>query len=214
MCKPQREDFHFSKIEYPLEWDFKYEASTEARKFIERFCDYDEIREDYLWELIGYLLSSYQQKIIVIFMGPSNSGKSTLAQLIRRICGTKACVAMGMKELSKDFNLAELQGKRLCIDADMDATTLNARDISLLKKVVGNDLIQGNRKYELQFYFQCQTKFLICTNSKIKFCSDENMGAFFNRMRVFELRDSISPEERNYNLDAILDDNRTYFLQQ
>lgn len=214
MCKPSWRDYQFSKIHFPLEWNRKYEPDPEAREFIERFCNYDKVREDYFWELIGYLLSSYQQKIIVVFLGPSNSGKSTLANMVRRICGTDTCVAMGVKELSGNFNIAELHGKRLCVDSEMDATTLNAKDISLLKKVVGNDLMQGNRKHEQQFYFQCQTKFLLCTNNKIKFRSDEDSISLLNRIKVFELQSSIPQEEQNYDMDGILDYNRTYFLQQ
>lgn len=214
MCIPRPKDYQFSRIDYPLDWENEYEASTEVRDFIERFCNYEQVRERYLWELVGYLLSSYQQKIIVVFVGPSNSGKSTLANMIRRICGTDACVAMGIKELSRDFNLAELQGKRLCIDSEMDATALNAKDISLLKKVVGNDLLQGNRKHEPQFYFQCQTKFLWCSNNKVRFRSEEDTVSFFNRMKIFELKESIPQEEQIYDMDKILDENRTYFLQQ
>lgn len=214
MCEPRLEDYQFSKINFPLNWGYENEASEEVRNFIICFCDYDEQREKYLWEFIGYLLSSYQQKIIAVLMGPSNSGKSTLANMVRRICGTEACVAMGIKELSGNFNLAELHGKRLCIDAEMDATALNAKDISLLKKVVGNDLLQGNRKHEPQFYFQYQPKFLLCTNNKIRFRSDEDTVSFFNRMKIFELKNAIPLEDQIYNMDQMLDRNRTYFLQQ
>lgn len=62
MCKPCMEDYQFSKIEFPLQWGRIFEASPEADSFIKRFCGYDEIMEDYLWELIGYMLSSYQKK--------------------------------------------------------------------------------------------------------------------------------------------------------
>lgn len=134
--------------------------------------------------------------------------------MIRRICGTETCVALGIKELSGDFSLAELQGKRICIDSEMDVSVLNARDINQLKKVVGDDLIQGNRKHEQQFYFQCQNKFLICTNNKIKFRSDEDTISFFKRLRFFELKESIPVEEQCYEMDKILDENRTYFLQK
>lgn len=116
--------------------------------------------------------------------------------------------------MSGSFNLAELQGKRLCIDSEMDASALNAKDISLLKKVVGNDLLQGNRKFEQQFYFQCQTKFLFCSNNKIRLQSNEDTVSLLNRIKVFELMESIPLEEQCYDLDRILDENRTYFLQE
>ena len=214
MREPRPEDFQFSRIVYPLKWGIWYEPDPAARRFVQRFCRYKSILESYLWEIIGYLFSGYQKKILVVIVGPSNSGKSTLANLIRRICGWDVCVALGIKELSGSFNLAELQGKRLCIDSEMDASALNAKDISLLKKVVGNDLLQGNRKYEQQFYFQCQTKFLICSNNKIRIQSDEDTVSLFNRIKVFELKESIPLEEQCYDLDKILDENRAYFLQE
>ncbi len=203
MREPRPEDFQFSRIVYPLKWGIWYEPDPAARRFVQRFCRYKSILESYLWEIIGYLFSGYQKKILVVIVGPSNSGKSTLANLIRRICGWDVCVALGIKELSGSFNLAELQGKRLCIDSEMDASALNAKDISLLKKVVGNDLLQGNRKYEQQFYFQCQTKFLICSNNKIRIQSDEDTVSLFNRIKVFELKESIPLEGQCYDLDSI-----------
>ncbi len=214
MREARQEDYQFSKIAFPLRWGTWYKPSPEARGFIQRFCRYDSLWERYLWEIVGYLFSGYQKKILVMIVGPSNSGKSTLSNLIRRILGSEVCVALGIKELSGSFNLAELQGKRLCIDSEMDASALNAKDISLLKKVVGNDLLQGNRKFEQQFYFQCQTKFLFCSNNKIRLQSNEDTVSLLNRIKVFELMESIPLEEQCYDLDRILDENRTYFLQE
>lgn len=151
---------------------------------------------------------------MVVFYGPANSGKSTLANFIRRIVGSDTCVALGIRDLSGTFNLAELQGKRLCIDSEMDATSLREKDIAILKKVVGNDLLQGNRKHEQQFYFQCQTKFLVCTNNKITFHSNEDTIPLLNRIRGFRLEDSIPLGEQCHNMDQILDENRTYFLHK
>ncbi len=214
MYKPRMEDYIFSKIDFPLDWDKECEAEPEAIGFIQRFCNHSERKEKYLWELIGYLLSDFQGKILVAFWGPSDSGKSTLANMVRRICGSSSCVALGIKDLGKEFSLAELQGKKLCIDSDMDATALNARDISILKKVTGNDWIQGNRKYEQPFYFQSQTKLLLCMNNKIRFQSDEDAEAVMRRIRAFELSQSIPMEEQRYDMDSMLDRNRTYFLHK
>lgn len=212
--KPCREDYMFSKIAYDLEWDKEFSPTTEARGFIQRFCGDDPEKERYLWELIGYLLSGYRKKIVVVFYGPGGSGKSTLANAIYRICGPSASVSMGIKELSGPFRLAELQGKRLCIDSDMDATVLNAKDISNLKKVSGDDLIMGERKYEHPFYFQNQAKFMICMNSKIKIDTDEKTRPFLDRFRGFKLDGAIPDGEQRSDMDQILDENRQYFLHE
>lgn len=214
MYKPCMEDYIFSKIDFPLNWDKEYKVDPEARDFIQRFCNHSERKEMYLWELIGLLLSGFQKKIAVAFWGPSDSGKSTLANMVRRICGSSSCVALGIKDLGKEFGLAELQGKKLCIDSDMDATFLNAKDISILKKVTGNDWLQGNRKHEQPFYFQCQAKLLLCMNNKIRFNSDEDLKAVTKRIRAFELSQSISIEEQRCDMDMMLDKNRTYFLHK
>ncbi len=210
MHEPCMNDFIFSKIDFPLNFDEEQIPSPEARNFIEKFTNNDIEKENYLWELIGYLLSSYQEKMFVIFYGPSNSGKSTLANMVRRICGDSSCVALGIKDFRKPFNIGELQGKRLCIDSDMDETRLNATDISWIKKVTGNDLLQGNQKYQRQFYFQCQAKLLVCTNGKFNLGKNENATPLYERARVFELSDSIPQEEQRYDMDDILDQDRTY----
>lgn len=205
------DDFQFSKIHYNYPEQEEI-PDIEAEKFLDIFCDYSEEMKLYLWELVGYLLSNYNQKIIVIFYGPGNSGKSTLANFVKRICGSSECVGLGVKELSVNFNLAELQGKRLCIDSEMDATELNARDIRTVKRICGNDLIQGNRKYERQFYFIPTAKLLWCTNNPIVVQSGEDLKPFLNRLCFFQLRHEITPEEWIPNLDSYLDGNRGYFL--
>lgn len=48
MREPRLEDYQFSKINFPLQWDRECRASLEAREFIERFCAYDPVQEDYL----------------------------------------------------------------------------------------------------------------------------------------------------------------------
>lgn len=214
MHEPRREDYLFSKIAYDLEWDKKFSPTPEARGFIQRFCGDNPEMERYLWELIGYLLSGYNKKIIVVFWGPGGSGKSTLANMIRRICGPSACVSIGIKELSKSFKLAELQGKRLCIDSDMDATVLYPKDIGILKRLTGKDSIMGERKYENPFYFQNQAKFLMCMNSAIRIDTDEETQPFLDRFRGFEPASAIPDGEQKYDMDQILDENRQYFLHE
>ena len=214
MSRPCREDHMFSKIDYELGWGEECEPTAEARGFIQRFCNGDPIKEDYLWELIGYSLSGYRKKIIIAFWGPGGSGKSTLANMIRRICGPSACVSIGIRELSGPFKIAELQGKRLCIDSDMDATVLTPKDIGILKKLTGNDLVLGERKYEHPFYFQNQAKFLLCMNDRIRIDTDEETKPFIDRFRVFRLDSAIPEGEQKEDMDEILDENRRYFLQQ
>lgn len=214
MHEPCREDYMFSKIKYNLEWDKEFIPTAAARDFVQRFTNNSPEKELYFWELIGYSLSGYKKKIVVAFWGPSGSGKSTLANMIYRICGPSACVSMGIRELSGSFKLGELQGKRLCIDSDMDATVLTSRDIGLLKKVSGNDLLMGERKYENPFYFQNQAKLLLCMNNNIRINTDEETKSFVNRFRAFKLDNSIPSEEQRCDMDEMLDENRQYFLHE
>ena len=214
MHKPCREDYMFSKISYDLEWDKEFTPTSEARGFIQRFCGDDPKKERYLWELIGYLLSGYEKKIIVAFWGPGGSGKSTLANMIRRICGPSACVSIGIKELSGSFKIAELQGKKLCVDSDMDATVLDSRDIGIIKRLTGKDHVMGERKYENPFYFQNQAKFLLCMNNKIRIDTNEETTPFLDCFRVFDLDSAIPYQEQKADMDKILDENRRYFLHE
>lgn len=69
MYKPCMEDYIFSKIDFPLNWDKEYKVDPEARDFIQRFCNHSERKEMYLWELIGLLLSGFQKKLQLHFGG-------------------------------------------------------------------------------------------------------------------------------------------------
>ncbi len=212
--RPCKDDFMFSFIDHPLDKDGAHTPSQETLDFIRRFTGGDPDRELYLWEMMGEMLSGFRNKFFYIIHGPANSGKSTLANMIRRICGDASCVSLGIKELAGPFNIAELHGKKLMIDSDMDTTALNAQDISLLKKITGNDLLRGNRKYQQPFYFQCQAKLLICLNGNFVTNSSEELTPLYERAVVFVLDDSIPQEEQRYDLDEILDRDRSWFLQK
>lgn len=62
MQPPLREDYQFSKIDFPLLWGKTATPTPDAKHFIQRFCSFDDKKEAYLWELVGYLLSNYQEK--------------------------------------------------------------------------------------------------------------------------------------------------------
>lgn len=212
--KPCKEDFMFNRIDHPLDKDNIHEPSPETLDFIRRFTGGDLNKEWYLWEMTGEMLSNFHNKFFYIIHGPANSGKSTFANMIRHISGDSLCVALGIKELAGVFNIAELHGKQLMIDSDMDTTALNARDISLLKKITGNDLLRGNRKYQQPFYFECHAKLLVCLNGDFVFNSSEDATPLYKRTVVFGLDHSIPQEEQRCDLDAILDRDRTWFLQK
>lgn len=212
--KPCKNDYMFSLIDYPLDKDRVHTPSQETLDFIRRFTGGDPNKELFLWEIIGEMLSGFHNKFFYILRGPANSGKSTLANMMRRICGNASCVSLGIKELAGPFNIAELHGKKLMIDSDMDATALNARDISLLKKITGNDLLRGNRKYQQPFYFQCQAKLLVCLNGDFVINSSEDPTPLYKRAVFFRLDDPVPQEEQRCDLDAILDRDRPWFLQK
>ena len=208
-------DYQFTLIDFRLNLYDESPNSDVTRNYISSICDYDSVKELYFWELIGYILSNYNRKIIVVFIGPANSGKTSLANFIRCIVGTDMCVSMGVKELSYNFNMAELDGKKICIDSEMESTPLTSRDIRIIKQIGGNDLVQGNRKYERQFYFVPTAKLVWFSNNFITVeHTGEDMRPFYNRLKVFKLNNSIPYKKQIGNLDKFLYQDRGYFLSQ
>lgn len=205
------EDYQFAQI--PYDYNEVVDVDDEAIDFINRFCSYDEKRKEYLWELIGYLLSNLQRKNIILLYGPGNCGKSTLANFIQATIGIDLCVAIPADKLSDQFNLGELPGKKLCVDGDMKNAPLKASTIAVLKQLSGADWLQANSKFEKQYYFFNTAKLLWCSNHKIKLSTSDETEYVASRLKAFELFDSIPSDEQREDMKDILARNRDYFVK-
>lgn len=117
-------------------------------------------------EVISQFLDPSLTPARALFLfGPSRSGKSTMLRLAERLAGGDAYVsALTLQDLSENkFAAAELYGAALNICPDLPKDHVD--DLSVFKRVTGDDRITANRKYGKMFHFRANSLFLFSANT-------------------------------------------------
>lgn len=119
-------------------------------------------------------------KALFLF-GPSRSGKSTILRLATELVGGEESVSgVSLQDLGDDhFAAAELFGKPINVCADLPRNHVS--DVSVFKRVTGDDPITANKKYGAMFTFRSNSLFLLSTNT-IPTVAGDDISAYLNRV--------------------------------
>ncbi|MCE7080434.1 phage/plasmid primase, P4 family [Streptomyces sp. ST2-7A] len=119
-----------------------------------------------LQEWFGYVLSGRtdQQKILLM-VGPSRSGKGTIARVLKELVGRDNLAGPTLAGLGTNFGLATLIGKPLAVISD---ARLSGRDnsqvVERLLTISGEDTIDIDRKYREQWTGKLPTRMMLLSN--------------------------------------------------
>ena len=138
-----------------------------------------------LLEFAGYCMTrdTRQQKFMIL-SGEGGTGKSTLIKLIERMIGADNLSSISLGELSQRFAAFGLLGKLLNSCADLELTALE--DVSVLKKVLGEDTIRAEQKGRDAFPFRSFAKLIFSTN-QLPVVKGEMSSAFYRRLLVLTM---------------------------
>ena len=156
---------------YTTRIDAEYDPDAECPLFDDFLehtfanCDDPASMVQFTEELFGYVVNmSRWQKIWVMFYGDTNTGKSTLSEMMTALLGG-ASVEMKLSTLGKSNNAfkdTSLIGKQIFIDDDMDkGAILPDGDI---KRISEEKNIQTPVKFGSDLRFTCRAFPLVCTN--------------------------------------------------
>lgn len=157
-----------------------------------------------LQEWIGYIVTGRtdMQKILLL-IGPTRSGKGTVARMLRKLIGRGHVTGPTLASLGTNFGLAPLMGKPLAVIAD---ARLSGRDVHTiverLLSISGEDVLTIDRKFRDPWSGKLGTRIMILSNEIPRF-SDAS-GAVANRLLVLQMRNSFLGKE-----DRTLDDRIT-----
>ena len=185
----------------------------EFRRFLDSATLGDQTLQERIWEAIGYLLTPDQcGKAFIIFQGRSHSGKSVLGEYIRHLFVGDVVSALEINDLSGNFVLSDLVGKKLCVDLDLPADPFGKKAVSKLKKLTGNDLISSDVKFQDRVRFVCGAKFLFATNHAILLPNADQ--AFNNRLVVIPFGNAVKKEDQDFCLSKKLEAERDAIVVQ
>lgn len=183
------------------------------KRFLQSICNKDQMLVQRIWEIVGYLLVPDQAgKAFFLFQGFPNSGKSVLGNFIRECFCGDVVSALDINELSGQFTLSNLVGRKLCVDFDLPADPFSKRAISKLKKLTGGDFMSSDVKFQSRVKFVNTAKLLFASNHAVLLPNHDE--AFNNRMVVVPFATSVAKERQDYQLAKKLAAERSAIIVQ
>ena len=150
-----------------------------------------------LWKILGAVIRPNVAwgKAAWLYSESGNNGKGTLCQLMRALCGKKACVSISLSDFSKDFMLEPLLHASAIIVDENDVGTYIDKAANL-KSVVTGDSCLVNRKFKQPIDIQFRGFMVQCLNSmpKIRDKSD----SFYRRQLFIPFTKCFTGAERKY----------------
>ena len=165
-----------------------------------------------LLEIIGVILSGYMPKSFFVFIGPHDTGKSQVANLLRRLVGDKCVGSISDPNiLSGDFGFSMLPGKKLCYCPDAAEIPFSKNTVAAVKQITGGDLLYLNRKYREPETFLNEAKLLFLSNHPLKGQFDEAMK---RRAVIMPFQNTVPPSKQIPDLADKLYGERGYIVYQ
>jgi P4 family phage/plasmid primase-like protien len=133
------------------------------------------------------LLGINLAQLILILRGTPGGGKSTFVEVIEKIIGLHNVSELRVAHLAQRFELVRLIGRTLLTGKDVPGNFLDTSPAHILKKLTGNDLIEGevkggNQSFQLRGNFNV----IITSNSRLRIQLDSDTGAWRRRLLIVD----------------------------
>ena len=179
----------------PLKLDPQAQCPRFINELLRAALDDDDI--DLLQRWAGcVLLGNNSAQRILLLIGTPNGGKSTLIEIIEKVIGEQNVAQIRTKHLNKQFELYKFLGKTLLTGKDVGGEFLSEEGAEVLKALVGNDLLDAEKKYgNEQFQLRGNFNMAITCNSKLRVKLEGDAGAWQRRLMIINYSKP-KPKER------------------
>lgn len=177
-------------------------GTWEIEEWMHTLSDDPEVVE-LLWQVIGALIRPHVRwnKSAWFYSEKGNSGKGTLVELMRNLCGPSAYCSIPLNEMGKDFMLEPLTRASAVLVDENDVGTYVDKAANL-KAIVTNDVLMINRKGKMPISYQFWGFMVQCLNEfpRIKDKSD----SFYRRQLFIPFDHSFTDVEQRYIKDDFM----------
>jgi putative DNA primase/helicase len=177
----------FNHVSVPFPYDPDATAPT-WEGFLAQLWPDDPDSITALQEWFGYVISGRtdQQKILLM-VGPSRSGKGTIARVLKALVGKENLAGPTLAGLGTNFGLSTLVGKPLAVISDARLSgNDNSQVVERLLTISGEDTIDVDRKYREQWTGKLPTRLMILSNELPHF--GDSSGVIANRFILLSTR--------------------------
>ncbi|MGW3487090.1 DNA primase family protein [Streptomyces sp. NPDC001054] len=176
----------FNLVSVPFAYDPAARAPTWERFLAQIWPDAPDAIAA-LQEWFGYVLSGRtDQQKIMLMVGPSRSGKGTIARVLKELVGKDNLAGPTLAGLGTNFGLATLIGKPLAVISDARlAGNDNSQVVERLLTISGEDTIDIDRKYREQWTGKLPTRLMMLSNELPHF--GDSSGVIARRFIVLSM---------------------------
>lgn len=191
-------EHYLSTTQFPITYDPKA-ICPNIDQFINDVFGKDRVKD--ILEMHGYIMSANVRfKKSFLLFGVTNTGKTTFIEsLLLKFLGRINTVLMSIFELSKEFKMTNLRGKRLCYHDELPEgkKIVNSNN---WKMICANEYLGGSRKYiQEPDQWINSTKMIFGTNFMPEL--PKNVGdEFFDRWGVILCDHVFEGEELDLNI--------------
>ncbi|MFI2757481.1 phage/plasmid primase, P4 family [Streptomyces echinatus] len=182
---PHRPSF-FNLVSVPFAYDPDATAPT-WDWFLRQVWPNDPDAIQAAQEWFGYVLSGRtdQQKILLM-VGPSRSGKGTIARVLKELIGKDNLAGPTLAGMGTNFGLSTLIGKPLAVISDARLSgNDNSQVVERLLTISGEDTIDIDRKYREPWTGKLPTRLMILSNELPHF--GDSSGVIAKRFVVLSM---------------------------
>lgn len=141
-----------------------------------------------LQEMLGLAISQIRDQKVAFFLhGKSNSGKSVMLDLLKKIVGEEFCSSVSFEQLASRFGTAHFSGKSLNISGE--APDITAKRLDIFKTIVGNDTVMAEHKGKDGFYMRNYALLIFAANNMPEISIPDE--AYYNRLRIIRYSKSV-----------------------
>lgn len=139
-------------------------TTWDVESWVEGLSDDPEIVK-LLWQIMGAILRPFVRwnKSAWLYSESGNSGKGTLCELMRNLCGKDNYASIALSDFAKDFQLEPLIHANAVI-VDENDVGIYLDKVANLKAVITNDAVLINRKYKTPITYQFFGFMVQCLN--------------------------------------------------
>lgn len=156
-----------------------------------------------LWQVLGAIIRPFVRwdQSAWFYSASGNSGKGTLCELMRNLCGRGCSASISLSDFSKDFHLEPLiHSSAIIVDENDVGVYLDK--VANLKAVITNDVVLINRKFKTPVSYQFFGFMVQCLNEypKIRDTSE----SFYRRQLFIPFDKCFTGKARKYIKDDYL----------
>lgn len=180
------------------------EHSTGAyKRFLDDVFRKDEATMKEFRKFLGLCLSDIRTLKLCFFLyGPSNTGKSVVLNLLKRIVGADWCSSLSFTQMGNEFALTQLMGKRLNLSGEVSGASNKRLDI--FKSLTGNDSITACFKGKDHFQFVNEALLVFACNDFPPVQTVTEFDSFLSRVVIFPFENVKARSEWIENLEDVL----------